>query len=214
MKGLIRAAVLSMATITAAAASPTNYALDAQDTLIDLKVFKDESALAAGMSHDHAVRAVAWSGTARIDPTDLASCIIDVVVLVAGLVVDELWMCRVAGLEGEFPTSMKASVLKNMLSADQLNIEEHTEMRFTATHCTPDRLSGDLTIRGVTQTIEMPSRIAVSPDGLTLSGRATILATDFGFEPFSAMMGALKNRNEMERSITLVGAADAAADAG
>ncbi|MFT5681539.1 MAG: polyisoprenoid-binding protein YceI [Myxococcota bacterium] len=197
----------------AATAGPISYSLDAQDSLLYLTVFKDTTTLAAGMSHDHAIRSAGWSGEAAVDLMDLSSCAISVSLPVASLVVDERWMRRVAGLEGELSDTVRDSVRKNMLGSDQLDAKAHPTMRFTSTHCTASSIEGDLTIHGVTQHIAMPARISATSGGFSLTGRADIRATDYGFEPFTAMMGAMKNQDEMQLTVTLIGTADAAADA-
>lgn len=212
MRRFIMATVGILAASTASAGA-IRYELDPQDSLLYLTVFKDTSVIASGMSHDHAVRAAAWSGSASIDPADLSSCDVRVSVPVSALVVDEPWMRQLAGLEGTLPDGMKDSVRKNMLSEAQLNIEEHPSMTFRSSGCTATRITGDLTIRGVTRRVEVPATLSASGEGLSLTGELTIRATEFGFAPFSAMMGAMKNRDDMRLRVTLIGAADAAADA-
>ncbi len=210
---MIMALVSGVVSGTAVACEPVSYALDTRDSLLYLTVFKDDATLAAGLSHDHAIRAAAWSGRVRLDPADLSGCEIDVSLPVAALVVDEPWMRRVAGLEGELPEGVRDSVRKNMLREEQLHAAAHPTLSFSATRCTPTRIEGDLTIRGVTRRIAMPARLTATPGALSLTGEVFILATDFGFEPFSAMMGALKNQDRMRLSVTLSGTTDAAADA-
>ncbi len=207
--GLMAAMVLS----GAAMAGPVSYSLDHQDSLLYLTVFKDPTTPAPGISHDHAIRSVGWWSEARLNPDDLAGCAISVTLPVSSLVVDERWVRRVAGLEGELSEATRDSVRKNMLSTEQLHSEDHPTMAFTSTHCTASSVVGDLTIRGVTRRIEMPAQLSATDGRLSLTGQVSILATDFGFEPFSAMMGALKNQDEMRLSVTLIGSAEAAADA-
>lgn len=197
----------------AASAGPVSYSLDHQDSLLYLTVFRDATTLAASLSHDHAIRAAGWSGEARMDPDDPTDCALSVTLPVSSLVVDERWVRQVAGLEGELPDGIRDSVRKNMLGADQLHSAAHPTMVFTSTRCTAASIVGDLTIRGVTRRIEMPAQISATDGRLSLTGQVSILATDFGFEPFSAMMGAMKNQDEMRLSVTLIGSAEAAADA-
>ena len=213
MRRLISLILLTAGLSSSAAAGPVHYTADTRDSLLYITVFKDESTIAAGISHDHAIRAATWSADMTVDPADLTTCRVSVRVPVAGLVLDEPWMRRAAGLEGELPESMKDTVRKNMLKEEQLHAEAHPTLHFTSTRCTSTTIEGDLTIRGVTRRVEMPATVRASDAGLMLSGALTIRATEFGFEPYSAMMGAVKNRDDMRLTVTLIGAADAATDA-
>jgi hypothetical protein len=42
---------------------------------------------------------------------------------------------------------------------------------------------------------------------MSAAGTFSAKATDFGFEPYSALLGALKNRNEMKFTVDVKGAA-------
>ncbi|WP_346075947.1 YceI family protein [Gordonia cholesterolivorans] len=65
------------------------------------------------------------------------------------------------------------------------------------------RLSGDLTICGVTE----PHTVDVAVDGSTVSGQSAVTQTAFGIKPYSLMMGALKVADEvvvtLEASVTV-----------
>jgi polyisoprenoid-binding protein YceI len=56
------------------------------------------------------------------------------------------------------------------------------------------QVSGDLSLHGVTKSVDFD----IDTSGGNLKGRFTILQKDYGIKPFSAMMGTLKIKNEMD----------------
>lgn len=63
-------------------------------------------------------------------------------------------------------------------------------------------VTGSLTLGGKTRTLETTLDVSLD-DGFVATGRLKIKATDFGFEPYTAMLGALENRNQMTIRIEL-----------
>lgn len=196
-----------------ASAAPQAYTVDAGRSLLYINVYKDASTLAAGMSHDHAIRASGWVGRVWVDPDALGQCDVRISVPVSGLVIDEPWLRERSGLEGVLSESVRASVAKNMRSAAQLDAASYPTIQFTASSCSPDEIAGELTIRSVTQHVTMPAEVVADGSTFSLDGQLTIRATSFGFEPFSAMMGALRNRDDMTLRVRLVSVAPGDAQA-
>ena len=184
-----------LAAISTAEAAPTTY--DLSGTLL-VTVYKDPDTLASDLSHDHAVRAGNWSGTATWDPEDPGACAMDIKVPVSGLVVDDPAMRKKAGLEGTLDDGMRSDIKENMLSDEQLDGGKYTQITWKASSCEVkgDKVSmtGEMTIHGTTKKLTVP--LVVSGDGAAFKaqGKTTLKATDYGFEPFSAMFGQLKNK--------------------
>lgn len=57
---------------------------------------------------------------------------------------------------------------------------------------------GTLSVAGVTKEIELNGLISVTGNKINVSGAKTLLMTDFGIEPPTMMLGALKTKNEIE----------------
>lgn len=66
-------------------------------------------------------------------------------------------------------------------------------------------LKGDFTMHGTTQAVSIPVTVS-DTDGLSLKGSFPVKATDYGIEPYSAMFGAVANKDEMKITFDLVAA--------
>lgn len=77
-------------------------------------------------------------------------------------------------------------------------------------------LRGNLTVAGVTKTIDVPVQAVANPDGsLRITGSKPFLMTQFGIEPPTAMLGMLKTGNRITVRFELVAStADLAASRG
>ncbi|MCB9761800.1 MAG: YceI family protein [Alphaproteobacteria bacterium] len=192
-----------------APAAPITYTLQPSQSTLLIQVFKDPDTAAAGLSHDHVISAAGWSGTVTWSPDDLSACAVDIRVPVAKLVVDSPSLRRAVGLEGELSDGQRDDVRDNMLAKSQLWADQHPEIRFVSTGCAPDpkgvKVSGTLTIRGQGKPVTVTMKVDATPDSFSASGGLNIKASDFGFEPFTAMLGALRNLDRMKLSVSAKG---------
>lgn len=186
----------------------STYTVNASNSKLYVQVFKDPSTVGAGMSHDHVMVARSWSGTVTWHPTDASQCAIDISLPVSKLNVDPPSMRRAVGYEGELSDSQRESVKKNMLASSQLNGSAHPNITFKSTSCSGTsgsvQVTGDLTIRGRSKRVTTTLKVSLD-GGFSANGTFKAKHTDFGFEPYSAMMGALKNQNQMTFTVRLSG---------
>lgn len=190
------------------AESASTYALSGT---IYVVVRKDEDTFASALSHNHAVKASGWSGSVTWHPSDASQCKVEISVPVASLVVDDNATRSLAGL-GEGPSdSDRQTIKENMLAADQLNGSKFPSVTFSSTSCSGTSgnvtVKGNMGLRGKTKAIS-PS-LSVSADGSTFSAKGSfgVKHTDFGFEPFSALFGQLKNSNDLTFHVDVTGKA-------
>jgi polyisoprenoid-binding protein YceI len=183
-----------------AQAEPTNYGFTANTSTLFVKVYKADS-LASDLAHDHAIQAVGWSGKATIDPSNISACDISISVPVNNLYVDKTEIRKLAGLEGEVSDSQRKEIQGNMLSEGQLNADKYPMITFKSTSCSGSAsnltLKGDFTLRGKTNSVSIPVKMNTD-NGLSLKGSFPIKATEYGFQPYSAMFGAVANKDQME----------------
>jgi polyisoprenoid-binding protein YceI len=97
-----------------------------------------------------------------------------------------------------------------MRSKAQLWADKHGTITFRSTGCAEAgdgavRVTGDLTVRGQAARKTVTLALDAGAADLTATGRFTANATDFGFSPYSAMAGALKNRDQMRFTVKLRG---------
>jgi polyisoprenoid-binding protein YceI len=194
------------------ATGPVSYALQTGSSSLYVQVFKDTTTAASGMSHDHVMRASGWTGTATWDPAKPENCKIDISVPVDKLVVDPPKLRAAVGYDSTLSDGQRGDVRKNMLSKDQLNSSKYSEISFSATSCkvvsgSKVDVSGKLTIKGTSKPITIRMTLDADAQSYSAKGGFKIKGSDYGLEPFSAMMGALKNQDELRFTVRLSGTA-------
>lgn len=194
-----------------AAPSPVNYRVDGKQGMTYIVVNKDPSTLAAGLSHDHAIRAKGLSGSFTWNAADPGACRLKVLLPVNQLDVDAPATRAAAGIEGTLSDGQREDVKKNMLAKGQLYASNFPTITFQSDGCSLDgdafAVQGDLTIRGKAKRVILRGSLRADNDAFRLQGSVQIKATDFGFEPYTALLGQLKNKNEMKLVIDLQGSA-------
>lgn len=179
------------------------WTLDLARTELVVKVWK--TGAAAGLAHDHVVRATKLSGRAALDaegrPESLA---LELTVDVSALVPDEPEVRQRHGVTGPaVPDADRAKVKDNLVGADQLDAAKHPTVRFVLTKVTRDaqgalRCTGQLTLHGITKDLQFPITVTPSPDALVGDARVRLRTSDFGVTPFSAALGLIRNKDEVE----------------
>lgn len=191
-----------------AIAAPQEVAFLSNKGVLYIQVYKAKT-LAADLSHDHAIQAVGWSGKGTWDSEDYSTCNISIAVPVNNLQVDNPEIRKMAGIEGTISESMRMDVKKHMLSDIQLDAEKYPMINFQSTSCEGSgsamTLKGNFTMHGTTKAISVPITVS-SDNGLTLKGSFPVNATDYGIEPYSAMFGAVGNKDGMKITFALVAA--------
>ncbi|MDP2305960.1 MAG: YceI family protein [Pseudomonadota bacterium] len=195
---------------TAPAPTAADYTLEPGKSTLYVQVFKSPDTLASGASHDHVVAATGWSGTVRWDPSAPSACKVDIRVPVSGLRPDEDAMRKRVGYEVMLSASQREKIGEQMRAASQLDAARFGDITFAATRCEAVgeqvKVSGSLTVHGVAKTVTSTMKIRGDGQSFSASGTFTAKATDFGFEPYSALLGALKNENEMKFTLDVRGA--------
>ena len=200
----------------AAAASEVTYTLDPSKTWLYVIVTIDKSTIGSALGHDHAIAATGWSGSVTWPApgsSDWSKCSVRIDVPVSGLKVDPPGYREHAGLDadGAVGDKDKATITGNFKGKRQLDASTHSKISFRSTSCAPagDKVSvkGTLTIRGVGATVTAPMTVSHDGTSFSASGRFSANHTDFGFKPFTAALGALKNNNKLTFVINTKGKA-------
>jgi polyisoprenoid-binding protein YceI len=199
--------------------APMTYILDPNESLLYAQVWKDRDAPLAHLAHDHVVRAGRWTGVATLDPDDLEGCSIDIQLEVAALVPDETPMREHVGYTQMLDDGQREGVRQNLLGAGQLHAAAYPTLRFRSVRCLRARpeeatIDGELTVRGRTRAIPIGVRFRLAEGMLQAQGMFAFLHRDFGFEPYTAMLGALRNRDPIEVSFSVTGHPEARAHNG
>lgn len=157
------------------------------------------------LSHQHVIEARGYRGEVFYDPTHHKPCHVEVEVPVSGLVVDRPELRKEVGFEKGISEDQRKTVRENMLKPDQLFVDRHTSIRFRSTGCRPLEgrpgiyvLTGDLEIRGVAQTIQIGVKVRLTEGLLHASSDFTEVHENFGFKPYSGLLGTIKNDRRIQ----------------
>lgn len=191
------------------AAGPVVYKLDPGQSQIYVQVFKDPSTLAAGLSHDHVIAAKGWSGTFTFDAANPAACKGELSVPVAQLENDKADLRKKVGYDTQLDDSARAEVKEHMLDDEQLDAKKYPTINLKISSCSGTgsniTVNAALTLHGQSKTLAVPMSLSASPGELSAKGTFKVNHTDFGMEPFSAMLGQLKNLNELKFTVQVKG---------
>lgn len=192
-----------------APSGPVSYTLTPKGSSVYVQVYKDTTTAASGLSHDHVMSAAGWTGSATWDPANPGACRLDVSVPVDKLIVDAPKMRKAVGYDTELSDGDRDTVKKNMLSKEQLNGAKYSTVSFSAKSCAVSgdtvNVTGDFTLKGTTRTITVPMTLEADADGFSAKGSFKVKGSDYGLEPFSAMLGALKNQDTVKITVRVVG---------
>ena len=180
-------------------AHAADYVVDTGRSEFVVRLFK--GGIGAAVAHNHAIRATEYKGEASFDPENPTAARIRVEVRADSLVADEPDVRRKYGLTKPISDRDRRKIQATMLSAEQMDVNRYPTIEFRSTRIEKQSegryiVTGDLSIHGVTQPVTFPATVEKEDDGVR--GRATIRfkQSDFGIKPYSAMFGAVRNRDE------------------
>ena len=204
----------AVAVAPVAPSGPRTYALDPVKSSIYVQVYKDPNTIAQGLSHDHVVAATGWSGSVVWDRARAEACAVQVSVPVLGLVNDAVGLRKRVGYDTTLTDDQRAEVKDHMLAPGQLDAANFPKITFVSTSCSGTlgangdgavTVAGMFTLHGVAKAIAPKMTVHVDDHSFTARGSFTVNTTDFGFAPYTALLGALKNNNAMKFTVDVVG---------
>lgn len=185
---------------------PRTFALDGKKSQLVIQVFR--AGAAARLAHDHTVHATEMSGEIVADPAAPETAKVRVTVQTKSLVNDDPVVRKQFGLDPEIPEKDRETVNENMKSEEQLDVAHFPTISFVSTAVEKNgeklTLVGDFTLHGVTKQVKMPIEVSVAGDTITGHGKIKMMQSDWGIEPYSAFLGAVKNKDEMLLHVHLV----------
>jgi polyisoprenoid-binding protein YceI len=191
-----------------APAGPRLWTLDPSQGALSVLVRYERGTALASMAHDHVVAATGWTGTVSWVEGEPQRCEISVSVPVSGLVVDPPGSRTRAGLPGETPAEDRGKILENLSGDRQLDGDRFPKITFRSTSCTPQGekilVAGTLSLHGVSRAIEVPMEIEAG-ERFAARGAFSISGESFGFQPFRAAMGAVRNQDRLAFTIDVRG---------
>lgn len=97
--------------------------------------------------------------------------------------------------------------IERLINEQVLQVEQHPTIVFASSRMSASKtgegqywgaLSGDLTMRGITHGLTVPTRISISGDVLRASGTFSVLQSEYGIAPISVAGGSLKVKDELK----------------
>ncbi len=186
----------------AASAGKRVWRIDSKASLIAVTVRRGGAL--ARLGHDHVVASHSVEGL--VAPDDGRA---DFQFRLDQLRVDESDLRKEAGLattpSDEAIEGTRTNMLTRVLDAERFPV---VVMRAVPV---AGKLGGTITLlrlhivlHGVERTVDVPTTMVVTPDGLVASGSLTLLQTDFGITPMSVLGGAISVQDRMELRFRLV----------
>jgi len=191
-----------------ALAAPVTY--DLEDSETSLLAFTQPEGLKSA-AHPHVIQAHKVTGTVTYDPAAVEATTVRLSFPAAALTNDDADQRKKAGFE-PMKDSDRASVGENMRDEDQLNVKKFTTIEFESTKVRAIdggklELKGNLGIRGAKKEITVPVTVSVKDGVLHGEGGFTIKHTDFKFQPYRIALGIVRNADEIQLKVVLVGKA-------
>jgi len=181
-------------------AAPTAYTVDPTQSEFVVQLFK--TGAGAVLAHDHVVRATTFTGQVQIDLAAPAGGSIMVEVWTASLKADEPTIRQKYNLPSQLSEKDRQQIQETMLSTSQLDVAHYPVIKFASTQIETrttglHTVTGRLTIRGVTQEVTFPAQVERRDKALYAHGSFRFKQSSFGYEPYSAFFGAIRNQDEV-----------------
>jgi hypothetical protein len=167
-----------------------------EPTAATLTVWTEKEGLLSKVAHDLSILATELRAALSLDG---ARATVEVVVPVRGLRVQgQVKDGRVTPLSDKDHREIDAT----LQGKDVLDAARHPEVRYAGELARPGasgdvQVAGRLTLRGRTEPLPLVARIEVAPDRWVVTGEVRLRQTAWGLKPYSALLGALKVKDEV-----------------
>ncbi len=201
--------ILSSLVICLRSASAATFELNEHDGSIYAQIWKNRHTIAQAQSHDHVILASKWQASITYDPAGAVPCAIKITLPTASLVNDAPELRKKVGYDTVLSDKDRATVEAHMRDKDQLDTAHFPTIQFVAKECSAAgsegtvEVKGSLSIRGKSKDVVVPMKFKINGDKLQASGTVTVTHKDFGFEPYSGFLGAVKNGEDIKLTIAI-----------
>lgn len=185
-----------------------------------------KAGMLSGLGHDHFIHAGNYQAKAMLDESDLSSFRFEMSFSVEDLVVDDAsqkqkWFPQIksaAVLDEEFSEvsdKNRRKITKSMLGKKQLNAKKFPQIKAWVEGVkekkgqvgeieTNVEITLKMEIKQQQKTYTMPAKLSFESGTLQILAIGPMKFTDFGIEPFSAMLGSVANDNRFHIFVNLV----------
>jgi polyisoprenoid-binding protein YceI len=153
--------------------------------------------MGAKLAHDLILSPSQWSGTMNVDADNPAASSASLSIDARSIEILE----AVGGMKG-LSDKDRRDIGKN-IDEKVLDTGKFPSLTFESTSVSGSapnfNVAGNMTIKGTTR----PVNVALTVNGSQVAARTSISQKDFGIKPFSAMMGAIKLRDDVDFELTV-----------
>jgi polyisoprenoid-binding protein YceI len=153
--------------------------------------------MGAKLAHDLILSPSQWSGTLNVDGDNPAASSATLTIDARSIEILE----AVGGMKSLSDKDRK-DIAKN-INDKVLQTGKFPDLTFQSTSVSgsaPDfNAAGNMTITGTTR----PVNVSLNVSGTTVTAKTSISQKDFGIKPFSAMLGAIKLRDDVDFELTV-----------
>lgn len=208
MRNLLRSGVATLFALSlfTGHAHAADFKIDPAKSQLVVQTFID--GMAKSIGHDHVIQATQFSGKVSFDEA-AGTGAITVDAKSASLKADDPALRKKFGLppgpgEGDIKT-----IESNMKADDQLATAKYPTISFQSTKIQKQAngqymVTGNLSLRGKTKSVSFPATVEMQ--GANFHGKGTLKfnQSEFGYSPYSAMLGALKNKDGVVMTMDIV----------
>jgi polyisoprenoid-binding protein YceI len=200
MRALSAALIFIVAPLSAAAQG-TPYAIDPQQSKLEIHVGKEGAFKAFG--HDHLIAAKHVSGEVQFDPQKIDKSSVHLQVPTKSITVID---------PGESEKDRK-EVQATMEGEKVLDVAKFPEITFTSTGISTAKkpsdgweltLSGKLNLHGVEKPVTFPLQVRTNNSELHAQGEVSILQTDYNITPVKVGGGTVKVKDKLKITFSIV----------
>lgn len=188
-----------------------------------LAIVTHKTGMASGLAHNHLVAATGYDARLVFDPLAPASTRLEFRAKVADLVIDspelnQAWYPRLEALAilsdpfKDMSEKDREKVREAMLGGKQLDVERFPDISGSILKVEPSdgddtefpfRVTIAFEVHGQRAEREIRGRFETTGDGVVLEAVGEFLFSDFGIKPYSAFLGAVRNRDELQLYVRL-----------
>jgi polyisoprenoid-binding protein YceI len=192
---VVRATLIAISAVIVVAQEPEAFVIDPGQTTITLHVGR--AGVFAFAGHDHEVLVPAVRGQITLNRASVGRSSVSATFDAAAL--------KVTG-KGE-PLEDVPEVQRVMLSNQVLDVQRFPTITFQSRQVSVVkqsadqmalRMTGDLTLHGVTRPLDVPVTVALTADGLRANGKTTVQQSQFGIRPVTAGAGTVRVKDEVD----------------
>ncbi len=185
------------------------WTLDVSATALAVKTWK--AGAVSGLAHDHVVRASKFAGSASLDEAGSPESLrLELVVDVNALTPDAPEDRRSYHLPNTpVPEKDRKKVKEAMLGDGQLDAAKFPTISFAVSRVYREESGvlqclGKLTLHGVTKELRFPIKVKSTEGKMEGDAQVKFKTSDFGVKPYSAALGLIRNKDEVELVVHVV----------